>query len=99
DDAGEAGYRHQSIATFVLTGQRHDLAGEILDALIQPAPVSGKVLDDAQHARGEHVGALRQDAWQLGPQEAQPLAHRNSALQQERANLIDDAGALTDQSL
>jgi len=29
----------------------------------------------------------------------QPLPHRNSTLQQERADLIDDTGALTDQSL
>jgi hypothetical protein len=48
DQRADAGYRHQSLATFVLTGQRHDLAGEMLDAIIQPAPVSGKVLDDAR---------------------------------------------------
>ena len=38
------------------------------------------------------VLALRQDARQFRAQEAQPLAHRNAALQQEGANLIDDAG-------
>jgi hypothetical protein len=31
-----------------LTGRRHDLAEEMLDAIIQPASVSGKVLDDAR---------------------------------------------------
>src|SRR5436190_23463798 len=35
-----------------------DLAGEAFDALIQPAPVSGEVLGDAQHSRREHIGAL-----------------------------------------
>jgi hypothetical protein len=40
--------RHQSLATFVSTGQRHDLAEEMLDAIIQLASVSGKVLDDAR---------------------------------------------------
>src|SRR5436309_589334 len=35
----------------------------------------------------------------LGTQETQPLPHRNAALQQERADLIDDAGALANQSL
>ena len=38
-------------------------------------------------------------ARQLGPQEMQPLPHRDAALQQECADLIDDAGALADQSL
>src|SRR5262245_28525010 len=32
DERADAGYRHQSLATFVLTGQRHDLAGEFIDA-------------------------------------------------------------------
>src|SRR5436190_12558073 len=40
----------------------------------------------------------RQDARQLGPQETQSLPHRNTSLQQEGADLIDDAGTLTDQS-
>jgi hypothetical protein len=52
-----------------------------------------------QHARREHIGALGQDRWQLGAQEMQSLPHRNSTLQQEGADLIDDTGALTDQSL
>jgi hypothetical protein len=67
--------------------------------LIQPAPVSRQILDDAQHARREHIGARRKDARQLGPQETQPLPHRDSALQHEGADLIDDAGTLTDQSI
>ena len=41
----------------------------------------------------------RQDARQLGAQETQPLPHRNAPLQQEGADLIDDAGTLTDQAL
>ena len=36
---------------------------------------------------------------QFGPQEMQPLPHRDAALQQEGADLIDDAGALAHQSL
>ena len=36
---------------------------------------------------------------QLGTQEALSLPHRNAALQQESADLIDDAGALADQPL
>jgi hypothetical protein len=37
------------------------------------------------------------DTRQFGAQEAQPLAHRNPALQQEGTNLVDDASALADQ--
>ena len=55
------GHRHQSLAGLILTGQRFDLAGEPLDPLIQPAPVSCQVLDDAQHARREDIGARRED--------------------------------------
>src|ERR1019366_8775494 len=40
-----------------------------------------------------------QDAWQLGAQKPLSLPHRNAALQQEGADLIDDAGALADQAL
>jgi hypothetical protein len=75
-------------------GQCFNLIGQALDALIQPAPVSCQVLDDAQHARREDVGARRQDARQLGPQKTQSLPYRNATLQQESADLIDDAGAL-----
>src|SRR5262249_42645966 len=45
----------------------------------------------------------RQSAWPAcpttGTQEAEPLPHGNAALQQEGANLVDDTGALADQSL
>jgi hypothetical protein len=76
-----------------------NLAGKALDALVQPAPVSGQVLDHPQHARREHIAALRQDSWQLSAQKTQPLPYCDAALQQEGADLIDDAGALADQSL
>jgi hypothetical protein len=82
-----------------LTSQRFDFIRQTLDALIRPAPVSGQVLDDAQHAGREHISARRQDARQLGPQETQPLPHRDAALQQEGTDLIDNAGALADKSL
>src|SRR5262245_19850386 len=38
-------------------------------------------------------------AFGLGAQEAQALTHGDATLQQERADLIDDASALTDQPL
>src|SRR6185436_10001106 len=52
-----------------------------------------------RHARRQHIGRRGQDAWQFGTQEALSLPHRNAALQQEGADLIDDAGALADQPL
>src|SRR6201997_5001257 len=42
---------------------------------------------------------LIDDTRQLGPQGTQALPHRDAALQQERTDLIDDAGTLTDQSI
>ena len=65
--------RHQSLAAFVLTGQRFDLAGEALNARVQAAPIYRQVFEDAQHAGRKHIGSRRQDARQLGSQETQPL--------------------------
>jgi hypothetical protein len=78
-----------------LTGQRFDLARQPLDTCIQPAPVSRQILDDAQHARQQHIGARREDTRQLGPQGMQALPYGDAPLQQERTDLIDDAGTLT----
>ena len=63
------------------------------------APVAGQIFDNAQHARRQHIWWRGQDARQLGAQEPLSLPHRNAALQQEGADLIDDAGALADQPL
>src|SRR5262245_26082980 len=53
-----------------------------------------------RNMRGESTSAsLRQDSWQLSAQKAQPLPYCDAALQQESADLIDDGGALADQSL
>jgi ElaB/YqjD/DUF883 family membrane-anchored ribosome-binding protein len=67
------------LACRILLGQRDDLARHPLDALVKPMPVTAEVLDNPQHARREHIGALGQDGRQLGPQEMQPLPHRVSA--------------------
>jgi hypothetical protein len=80
-------------------GQCLDFIGQAVDALVQPAPVAGQLFDDPDHARRQNIGARAEDDRQLGAQKAQPLAHRYSALQQEGANLIGDAGALADQPL
>jgi hypothetical protein len=56
-------------------------------------------LDEVQHAWRQDVSAFGENAGQFGAQEAQPLAHRNAALEQEGAYLVDDAGALADQAL
>jgi hypothetical protein len=87
--------RHYSFAAFVLASQRFDLAGEVLNARVQVAPVRHQILEEAQHARRERIGLPRKNARQFGPQETHPLPHRDSALQPESADLIDDARALT----
>ncbi len=77
----------------------HVSLSQSLNARVQAAPVCQQVFDDAQHAGRERIGSRRKDARQLGAQETQPLPHRDSALQQEGADLIDDARALTDKPL
>ena len=75
-----------------------DLARQTLDPLVEPAPVAGQVLDHAHHAGRQDIRRCSQNARQLGTQEALSLAYRNATLQQEGTDLIDDAGALADQS-
>src|ERR1700730_6929787 len=99
DDRPDAGHRHQPVACRVPTGQRSDLAGQDFDGLIEPMPIVSQSLDEVQHAWRQDVCAFGKYAGQFDAQEAQPLAHRNAALQQEGANLIADAGALADQPL
>ncbi len=83
----------------ILARNGFDLVRQALDPLIEPAPVASQVLDDPHHARRQDIRWRGQDARQLGTQEPLSLPHRNAALQQEGADLIDDAGALADQSL
>jgi hypothetical protein len=54
---------------------------------------------DSQHAGRQDIAGRGENAWQLSAQEAQALPYRNATFQQEGADLIDDAGALTDQPL
>ena len=50
--------------------------------------------------RGDTMSeGVAQDARQFDAQEAGPLPYRDAALQQEGPDLIDDARALTDQTL
>src|SRR5262249_6531831 len=70
DDRADARHRHQPLTPFVVTGQRCNLVGYALDALIEPAPTVGQSLDDLQHAWRKDVGAFSKDARQLGTQEA-----------------------------
>jgi hypothetical protein len=57
------GRRHQPRAGLILLSQRLNLAGEALDALVQPAPVSGQVLDHPQHAGREHAKSRCAHEW------------------------------------
>src|SRR6201984_352759 len=66
---------------------------------IEPAPILSQSLDEVQHAWRQHVSAFGDNGGQLSTQEAWPLPYRHPTLQQEGAHLVDDAGALTDQSL
>jgi hypothetical protein len=80
----------------VISRSQADHARETLDTLIQPAPVFRQTLDDAQHARREHIDKIPGNS---SRRECRLLPHGDAPLQQERADLIDDAGTLTDQSI
>jgi hypothetical protein len=99
DDRANARHCHQPLAGLILMGDCFGLARQTLDTLIQPTPVFRQPLDDAQHTRREYIRTYRQDTRQLGPQGTRALPHGDAPLQQERTDLIDDAGTLTDQSI
>ncbi len=68
DDRSHAGHGHQPLACHILTGQRFDLGGQALDALVKPVPIASEFLDRPQHARREDIGARGEDLRELGPQ-------------------------------
>jgi hypothetical protein len=65
-------------------------------ASLRPAENSGLPSNDT---RRQDFWRLAQDTRQLGAQETLSFPYRKAALQQEGADLIDDAGALADQPL
>ena len=83
----------------IMASDGFDLTRQTFDPLVEPVPVAGQVLDQVQHPWRQDVRGCGKDARQLGTQEALSLPYRNAALQQEGADLIDDAGALADQPL
>src|SRR6266566_1095705 len=85
DDRPDPRHAHQPLATGISAGDGFDLARQALDAL--------------HHAWRQDIGGRGQYARQLGAQEALPLPHGNATLQQEGADLVDDASALAHQSL
>jgi hypothetical protein len=46
DDRADAGHCHQPLAGGILRGERVNLGGQAFDALVQPVPVAGQILDD-----------------------------------------------------
>ena len=74
-----------------------DLASHRIDALIEMMPVLHQAFDHVHHARREDIGALGENVRQRLPQRTQPLAHRNPALEQEGADLVDHRRALAHQ--
>jgi hypothetical protein len=42
----DAGHCHQPLAGGILRGERVNLGGQAFDALVQPVPVAGQILDD-----------------------------------------------------
>src|ERR1700683_5571585 len=67
------------------------------DAFVEMAPVRTEVLDHVDHA-GRQLVRLGENNWHLGAQRPKSLAHRDAALEQKGADLVDHAGALANQS-
>src|SRR5512133_539158 len=99
DHRPNPGHAHQPLATGILARDGFDLVRQTLNPLVESVPVAGQIFDNAQHARRQDIWWRGQDARQLGAQEPLSLPHRNAALQQEGADLIDNAGTLADQAL
>ena len=59
DDGPDTGNTHQSTTTRVLARDGFDFVRQTLDPLVEPAPVTGQIFDNAHHAR-------RQDIWWRG---------------------------------
>src|SRR6516165_5681743 len=88
DDWPNPRHAHQAFTADIPTCKSLDLARQTLDALIEPAPVAGQVLEHPHHARRQDIAGHGENAWQLSAQEAQALPHGNAALQQEGADLM-----------
>src|SRR5262249_25136926 len=69
DNRSDTGNAHQPFAAGVLGCDGCYLIGQVLDTLIEAAPILAEALDDAYHARRQHIGRRGQDAWQLSAQE------------------------------
>ena len=98
DDRSHPWHTHQPLAGFIRRDERLDLVGDSIDALIQVMPVLHQAFDQVHHARREHIGAVGQDVRQRLPQRSQALSHRNAALEQKGADLVDHCRALAHQS-
>ena len=78
-------------------GEHLDLQRDIVDALIEPAPVADQVLDGVQQARREHVAARGENIRQRRPQPVQTFGDGDTAVEQEGADLVDNRRTLADQ--
>ena len=54
---------------------------QVIDPLIEPAPVFGQTFNDVYHAGRQHIGRCSENARQLSAQEPQALPNGNATLQ------------------
>jgi len=87
-----------TLTTGILACHGFDLARQAVNPFIEAPPIGGEPFDDAHQAWRQDLARLRQEARQFETQEARSLPYRDAALEQEGADLIDDARALTDQT-
>ena len=98
NDRANARHRHQPLAALVLFGQRLDLGGDGLDALVEPPPVGSEVLEQTPDAWRDRRRIGGEDIDKHLAQGHRSLLHRDAAFDQEAADLVDGARALTHQA-
>jgi hypothetical protein len=82
----------------ILPGERFNLAGETLDARIQAAPTSERS-SRMRNMRGERTSVrVARMPGSSARRKRSPCRTATPRSQKEGADLVDDAGALTDQS-
>jgi hypothetical protein len=79
-----AGYADQPLATCVPARNGFDLFRQTLDALVEPAPVSCQIFNDAHHAWRQGVRGRSENVRQLGTQRSAILAEQQHHVPAER---------------
>jgi hypothetical protein len=79
---------HEPFARRIFLCQLPDFAGNLLDAIVEPAPIRNQGLDDPDDTRQEQVSILCENFRKCLAKTLNALCHGNTAIQQEGADLV-----------